>query len=69
MSVMYYYRVRAYNGEGNSGYSNELNAKISYGSMVGNIAVDFSARDQINRTVSLYQYSGQVILINFGADT
>jgi len=67
ISTTYYYRVCAYNSEGNSGYSNVVNATISYGKNVGNIAADFTAEDQNNDDVSLYDFSGQVILVNFAA--
>ncbi len=40
----------------------------SYGSKVGDTAADFSAIDQRGQTISLYQYYGKVILINFSAD-
>jgi len=68
ISTTYYYRVCAYHSEGNSGHSNVVEATISYGKNVGNIAVDFTAEDQNNSDVSLYDFSGQVILVNFAAD-
>jgi peroxiredoxin len=35
------------------------------GTKVGETAADFSAKDQNGQAVTLYQYSGKVILINF----
>jgi len=35
---------------------------------VGDTATDFTAKDQNNQDVSLYDYSGKVILFNFSAD-
>ena len=40
----------------------------SSGSKVGDTAADFSAKDQNGNNVTLYQYSGKVILIDFSAD-
>ena len=39
------------------------------GTKVGETAADFSATDQNGQTVTLYQYSGKVILINFSMAT
>jgi len=36
--------------------------------MIGDIAVDFSAKNQIGGDTSLYAYFGQVVLLNFSAD-
>jgi hypothetical protein len=38
-----------------------------YGVTVGHIAEDFSGVDQNSATVSLYDYEGDVIMLNFGA--
>lgn len=38
------------------------------GTKVGNLAVDFTARDQNGNDVSLYDYSGKVILVDMSAD-
>jgi peroxiredoxin len=38
------------------------------GIKVGNLAVDFTAKDQNGNNVSLSDYSGQVILVNMSAD-
>jgi cytochrome c biogenesis protein CcmG/thiol:disulfide interchange protein DsbE len=38
------------------------------GTSVGNLAVDFTAKDQNGIDVSLYDYSGKVILVNMSAD-
>ncbi len=38
------------------------------GTEVGNRAVDFTAKDQNGNNVSLYDYSGKVILVNMSAD-
>jgi peroxiredoxin len=38
------------------------------GTDVGNIAVDFTAKDQNGNNVSLYDYSGKVILVDMSAD-
>jgi peroxiredoxin len=38
------------------------------GTNVGNLAVDFTAKDQNGNDVSLYNYSGKVILVNMSAD-
>ena len=49
----------------------ELNFKAenaTYGSGVGNIAANFTAKDQNNKSVSLYNYFGKVILFDFTAD-
>jgi peroxiredoxin len=40
----------------------------SFGSMENDIAADFSARNQSGQNVSLYQYFGEVVLIDFSAD-
>ena len=40
----------------------------SYGTEIGAIAADFSAKNQVGQYTSLYQYFGQVVLINFSAD-
>jgi len=40
----------------------------SYGSMMGEIAADFSAKNWDGKNVSLYDYFGQVVLIDFSAD-
>ena len=40
----------------------------SYGSKVGDIAADFSAKNQSEQDVTLYQHFGKVILIDFSAD-
>jgi len=40
----------------------------SYGSNSGDIAADFSAKNQSNQNVSLYEHFGKVILIDFSAD-
>jgi peroxiredoxin len=38
------------------------------GTEVGNRAVDFTAKDQNGNNVSLYDYSGKVILVDFSAN-
>ena len=38
------------------------------GTKVGNRAIDFTAKDQNGNNVSLYDYSGKVILVNMSAD-
>lgn len=43
-----------------------LNLKL--GTEVGNLAVDFTAKAQNDKDVSLYDYSGKVILVDFSAD-
>lgn len=40
----------------------------SYGSMIGDIAADFSLPNQVGRNSSLYAYFGQVVLLNISAD-
>ena len=40
----------------------------SYGTEIGAIAADFSAKNQAGQYTSLYEYFGQVVLINFSAD-
>jgi len=40
----------------------------NYGSVVGKIAANFTAVDQNGQSVSLYSYTGKVILIDFSAD-
>ncbi len=40
----------------------------TYGSQTGNIAVDFTAKDQNGKNVSLHDYIGMVILFDFSAD-
>ena len=40
----------------------------STGTKVNEIAVNFTAKDQNNNQVSLYDYSGKVILFEFSAD-
>jgi peroxiredoxin len=39
-----------------------------YGSKVGDIAADFLAKNQSGQDVTLYQYFGKVVLIDFSAD-
>jgi peroxiredoxin len=41
---------------------------VPYGLQVGDTAADFTAKDQNNQDVSLYDYSGKVILFEFSAD-
>jgi peroxiredoxin len=41
---------------------------VPYGLQVGDTAPDFTAKDQNNQDVSLYDYSGKVILFEFSAD-
>jgi len=43
-------------------------AKSEYGSKVNDTAVNFTAKDQNNKDVSLYDYFGKVILFEFSAD-
>jgi peroxiredoxin len=43
-------------------------APATYGSIVNQIAADFTAVDQNGQTVSLYSYFGKVVLIDFSAD-
>ena len=62
----YSFRVHAINGQGSSDPSLSIRFKI-YGINVGNIAEDFSARNQNNAMISLYSYEGNVILLNFAA--
>jgi peroxiredoxin len=40
----------------------------TYGSIIGRIAADFTAVNQNGQTVSLYDYFGKVVLIDFSAD-
>ena len=40
----------------------------SYGSVIGDIAADFSAKDSSGQTVSLYDYFGKVVLLDFSSD-
>jgi peroxiredoxin len=40
----------------------------AYGLQVGDTAPDFTAKDQNNQDVSLYDYAGKVILFEFSAD-
>jgi len=42
--------------------------RTSNGTMVGETAVDFSAKNQNGQNVSLYEYFGKVVLVNFSAD-
>jgi peroxiredoxin len=46
----------------------EPEAPVQSGTKVGNKAVNFSAKDQNGNDVSLYDYSGKVILVNLSAD-
>jgi peroxiredoxin len=39
-----------------------------YGLQVGDTAPDFTAKDQSNQDVSLYDYTGKVVLFEFSAD-
>jgi len=43
-------------------------APAAFGSVVGKIAADFTALDQNGQPVSLYDYFGKVVLIDFSAD-
>jgi peroxiredoxin len=43
-------------------------ALATYGSLIGQIAEDFTAVNQNGQVVSLYSYFGKVILIDFSAD-
>ncbi len=43
-------------------------ALATYGSLIGQIAADFTAVDQNGQPVSLYSYFGKVVLIDFSAD-
>jgi peroxiredoxin len=50
---------------------NDLNfaaMPATFGSMLGDIAADFSAKNQSGSNVSLYKYFGKVILLDFSAD-
>lgn|GEM_PF-2588331 len=67
-SRTYFYRVRAYNIEGNSDYTGTVDAVIKSGTLVGEIAVNFLAKDQNNSTVTLSSFNGKVILLTFGAN-
>ncbi len=41
---------------------------VPYGLQLGDTAPDFTAKDQSNQDVSLYDYDGKVILFEFSAD-
>jgi peroxiredoxin len=43
-------------------------AAATYGSVINQIAADFTAVDQAGQPVSLYSYFGKVVLIDFSAD-
>lgn len=57
--------------EAGSQTRNDLNfvaQLVQGGSKVGDIAANFTAKDQNNNDVSLYDYSDKVVLFNFSAD-
>ncbi len=47
---------------------NFTDAAAAYGSVIGQIAADFTAVNQAGQPVSLYSYFGKVVLIDFSAD-
>jgi peroxiredoxin len=67
--TMYYFRVCAYNNDGDSYYSNVAGSTpTTYGSDVGSIMADFTALDQSGQSVSLSDFAGNVVLLDFSAD-
>ncbi len=60
------YRVYAVNSAGSSEPSPGRRFRI-YGVTLGHVVEDFTARDQGNNQVSLYNYQGNIILLNFAA--
>ncbi|MFC1529859.1 fibronectin type III domain-containing protein [Gemmatimonadota bacterium] len=62
------YRVYATGAEGSSDPTPARLYRI-YGVTVGHIVEDFSAEDQSSASVALYDFEGDVIMLNFGAWT